>query len=290
MSVVEPRAGRPEAVSAPRRRVAAPVRIWALAGAVLVTVELTLLAVWVLGPDFRQVPTGATSPPAWMKIVLDTGQVVFPLICAYLFYRCLWVPWRREQRLSIDGILCIGFLLTAMFDPISNYAHNWFTYNSYLLNFGSVLSAIPGSAASNGHGTGQAYSILLIPSGYVAVFVPCSIFGSWVMRSAKARWERLNAAALIGICLVTMIAIDIVVEGEFFMRLGFWSYARARQPAQRVALLQVSAAGADRLRDLLLGRTVPALLRQRPWRDDRRAGALEPGRLDRARTCCGRLP
>ncbi|MHB8694717.1 MAG: spirocyclase AveC family protein [Solirubrobacteraceae bacterium] len=208
-----------------QRVLSTPAARWATAGAVLIAVEVFLLARWVTGPDFVRVPTGANTPPVWMRDVLNAGQVVFPLIALALFYRFLWLPWRREGTVTIDGILCVGFLLAAFFDPLSNYAHNWWGYNSYLLNFGSVMTAIPGGSAGDGHGVGQAFSILLIPGGYVAVFVPCSIFGCWVMRRAKARWPALNAAGLIAICLLTMMAVDILVEGMFFLRLGFWSYA-----------------------------------------------------------------
>jgi Spirocyclase AveC-like len=213
-----------------RRILTTPAALWAAAGAVMIALEILVLVRWVTGPDFVRVPTGADTPPAWMRDVLNIGQVVFPLIALYLFYRFLWRPWRRERTVTVDGILCIGFLLASFFDPLSNYAHNWWGYNSYLVNFGSVMSAIPGGTAGNGHGAGQAFSILLVPGGYVAVFVPCSIFGCWVMRRAKARWPALGAAGLIAICLVTMMLVDILVEGMFFMRLGFWSYAGGHLP------------------------------------------------------------
>jgi hypothetical protein len=213
-----------------RRATVRPVVVWAAAGAVLISLELLVLVLWAAGPNFVRVPTGSDTPPLWMRDVLNIGQVVFPLVALGLFYALLWRPWRRERVVTTDGILCVGFLLAAFFDPLSNFSHNWWGYNSYLLNFGSVMSAIPGVTAPDGHGYGQAFSILLIPGGYVAVFVPCSIFGCWVMRRAKARWEWLNAAGLIAICLVTMMAVDVLVEGMFFMRLGFWSYAGGHIP------------------------------------------------------------
>jgi hypothetical protein len=218
-----------------RRVLTTPAVLWATAGAVLISLEIFVLARWVAGPDFARVPTGVNTPPAWMRAVLGTGQVVFPLIALYLFFRFLWRPWRRGQTVTVDGILCVGFLLASFFDPLSNYAHNWWGYNSYLLNFGSVMSAIPGGTAGDAHGVGQAFSILLVPGGYVAVFVPASILGCWVMRRAKTRWPRLSAAGLIAICVLTMMAVDLVVEGMFFMRLGFWSYAGGH-----IALLNAS--------------------------------------------------
>lgn len=225
MSAVAPTRGLPA-----RRLTVRPVVLWASVGALLVTLELVALGAWVAGPDFVRVPTGANAPPAWMRTVLNTGQIIFPLLALYLFYRFLWRPWHRERTVTIDGILCVGFLLASFFDPLSNLHHDWWSYNSYLVNFGSVLSVIPGANAADGHGTGQAFSLLLVPGGYVAVFVPCSILGCAIMRRAKQRWPRLNAAGLVLVCLLSMMVVDVIVEGMFFLRLGFWSYAGGHVP------------------------------------------------------------
>lgn len=216
----------------PRQAAAAssPVTAWATIGAVLLALETFILVKWVTGPNFQRVGTGPDSPPDWMKAVLNIGQVAFSAGCLACFYGFLVRPWLRERRVTIDGILCVGFFTAGMFDPLSNFSSHWFTYNSYLLNWGSPMTEIPGVTSLNTAGANQALSFPLIPAGYVVVFVLCSILGCTIMRAAKRRWPRLGPLGLIGICFACMALLDIVVEGLFFMRLGFWSYAGGHAP------------------------------------------------------------
>lgn len=208
----------------------APVRAWAAIGALLLLAETFILVKWVTGPNLQRVGTGPDSPPDWMKAALNIGQVAFSVGCLACFYGFLVRPWLRERRVTIDGILCVGFFTAGMFDPLSNFSSHWFTYNSYLLNWGSPMTEIPGVTALNTASANQALSLPLIPTGYVVVFVLCSILGSNIMRAAKHRWPSLGPMGLIAICFTCMALLDIVVEGLFFMRLGFWSYAGGHLP------------------------------------------------------------
>ena len=53
-------------------------------------------------------------------------------------------PWRRERRITLDGMLLVSMGLMFFQDPLLNYFNTWCTYNTWLFNQGSWSSHIPG--------------------------------------------------------------------------------------------------------------------------------------------------
>lgn len=201
-----------------------PVQIFALLGAVVLALDLYFLARWVFGGTFVPVPSGPDVPPPWMRISLVSGQILLNALMLLCFYRFLVRPWIRERRVPIDGILCVVVFIASFFDMLSVYGQHWFTYNAYLVNFGSVMTAIPGVLSRNVAGAGQAFPILFMPALYVAGVVPLAILGCRVLRRVKARLPGIGPVGLLGICLVMMVGVDFVGEGLILIPLGFWSY------------------------------------------------------------------
>jgi hypothetical protein len=151
-------------------------------------------------------------------------QVAGPLAALAFIWFCLVRPWRRERRVTFDGLFCIASLTSAYQDPFSDYFGHWFTYNSYLYNKGSWVGVLPGWGFAK-PGQTIAYPLLVVPPAYIWVFLGLMMIGCAVMRKAKARWPELGPIGLIGVCLAFMAVADFFVEGMFFMRLGFWHYA-----------------------------------------------------------------
>ena len=127
---------RSPAAANPTRRALAviraipPIRLWAALGAAFLAAELLFLARWVTSPSFTPVDSGPDLPPTWMRVTLIAGQVLFVSGALVFLYKLLLVPWRRERRVTLDGLLCIAALLASPFDMLSNYRGYWFTYNS----------------------------------------------------------------------------------------------------------------------------------------------------------------
>ena len=46
-------------------------------------------------------------------------------------------PWRRERRITLDGMLLVSMGLLFFQDPLLNYFNTWCTYNTWLFNRGS---------------------------------------------------------------------------------------------------------------------------------------------------------
>jgi hypothetical protein len=200
-----------------------PVEIWAAVGLVLLLVEAYLVAKWVSGPSWRSVPSGPSDPPSWMKSVLNFWQVAGMVLAAAVVYWAVVKPLRKGRGLTFDGLLCVAFLISSPYDPLSNYLNNWFTYNSYLVNRGSLLNVIPGYSWGR-PGATVALPLFVIPAAYVFTFVGVGVFGAWLMRRTKARWPQLSGVGLVGVCFLVMMVVDVVLEGLLFMRLGFWHY------------------------------------------------------------------
>ena len=65
--------------------------------------------------------------------------------------------------------------------------------------------------------------LLIIPFVYVYFIMIGVLVGCWAMRRAEERWH-LSTLQLLGVCFVTMAALDLIGEGLIFLPLGFWEY------------------------------------------------------------------
>jgi Spirocyclase AveC-like len=215
--------GTPAAVVSRRRRPPA-VAWWALAGAAVVVFEVVVLGRWVTGPYFTRVHTGPTRAPAWMTDVFDVWQVAGLFGAGFCFYWFLIRPWRREHRITTDGLLVIACSTLWFMDPMSAYFGHWFTYNTNLVNFGSWINDVPGWHSFGKPGAMIAEPIVLIGPVYVYFIMIGTLFGCAVMRAAKRRWPALKALHLVALCFLAMAVLDVVAEGLVWLPLGFWEY------------------------------------------------------------------
>ncbi len=66
-----------------------------------------------------------------MKIPLIANAVVLwvglPFAIWFFFIR----PWRRERRITLDGMLLLSMGLMFFQDPLLNYFNTWCTYNTW---------------------------------------------------------------------------------------------------------------------------------------------------------------
>jgi hypothetical protein len=185
---------------------------------------------WVSGPYFVRVPQGPSELPTWMKIELILWQVLSIPAALALIYFFVVRPWRREGRVGVDGLIAIAAISVSWHDPISAYAQPWFTYNSYMVNFGSWVAGVPGMSAFHAPGAMVVEPIFFINSAYVYIFVGVAAFGAWVMRSVRARYPSIGNASLIGVCLLVVVVFDIILEGLIFLPLAVFEYPGGHWP------------------------------------------------------------
>jgi Spirocyclase AveC-like len=200
-----------------------PVSVWALIGGIALVAEAYVIIKWISGPYFTTVHSGPDSPPEWMKVGINLAQVILWPLAIVILWRLLVRPWRRERRLSSEGLICLGLLSVSIYDPVSNYLHNWLTYNSYFLNFGSIVKSIPGWQSFAKPGQMPAYPILLAPPLYVVGVFGAGWFAYWAMCRVHSRWPTMRTIPLLAITVVGMWLFDVLLEGGIFMRLGWYS-------------------------------------------------------------------
>src|SRR5262245_5405754 len=204
-----------------------PVQAWAYAGGAILAVQLYVWMKWVTGPYFVRVPAGPSDPPTWMKIVLVTWTGVIMLGLPVAIYYVIIRPWRRERRITTDGMLMGAFGLVFFQDPLLNYLNTWCTYNTWLFNRGSWVMDVPGWVSWNRPGQMMAEPLLMNAPGYTFGVLLCTMLGCWVMRRAKMRWPSLGVIGLLGVLVVFTFFFDIVMEGLFLMPMGLFTYPGA---------------------------------------------------------------
>jgi hypothetical protein len=206
---------------------AKPARIWAIAGGVILAFQLYVWIRWMTGPYFTRVPAGPSDPPTLMKVVLLTWTAVIVLGLPVGIYYFIVRPWRRERRITLDGMLLVACGLLFFQDPLLNYFSTWSTYNSWMFNRGSWVKDIPGWVSYGEPGRMMAEPLLMNAPGYSYGVLLCTILGCWVMRKAKSRWPNISNAGLIGVLIVWTFFFDLVMEGLFLMPMGLYIYPGA---------------------------------------------------------------
>ncbi|OBJ61742.1 DUF5135 domain-containing protein [Mycobacterium asiaticum DSM 44297] len=203
------------------------VRIWAMVGGAVLTLQVYVWLRWITGPYFQQVPAGPSDPPLYMKVPLLTNAIILwvglPFAVWWFFVR----PWRRERRITLDGMLVLSMGLMFFQDPLLNYLNTWCTYNTWLFNRGSWSSHIPGWVSPEEPGRQVAEPLLTNAPGYAYGVLLITIVGCWVMRRIKARWPGVSNLRLIAVTYACTFLLDLVMEGCILLPIGFYTYPGA---------------------------------------------------------------
>ena len=225
-SVIEPLDGTAELGAQADKKVR-PIQIWAGIGGALLVLQLYVWIRWITGPYFQRVPAGPTDPPMYMKAFLTMNSVV---VCVGLPVALWWFiirPWRRERRITLDGMLLVSMGLMFFQDPLLNYFNTWCTYNTWLFNRGSWSSNIPGWVSPEVPGHQVPEPILVNAPGYAAGVLMITIFGCWVMRRIKSRWPNISNLRLIAATYGFTFVLDFVMEAGFMLPFGLYTYPGA---------------------------------------------------------------
>ncbi len=201
-----------------------PVQIWAAIGALLIAIELYFAIRWIGSDSFVAVPSGPDLPPAWMRRVLDIGQVVMTLAWCAAFAWFVLRPWLRERRLTTDGLIVIGCTLASGWDALSNIGQFWFTYNAYLINRGSMLDLMPITLSPRSPGATEAWPMFFIGTLY-GNFVLVTMLLCALLRWMQAKRPQTGMLTVVALCFLLGAIADFVIEGLVLLPLGFWSYA-----------------------------------------------------------------
>lgn len=204
-----------------------PVKIWAAIGGALLALQLYVWVRWITGPYFVRVPTGPSDPPMYMKVPLLANAIILWAALPFALWWFFIRPWRRERRITLDGMLLISMGLMFFQDPLLNYLNTWCTYNTWLFNRGSWTSHIPGWLSPEEPGHQVAEPLLTNVPGYAYGVLLITIVGCWLMRKIKARWPNISNLRLIAATYAIAFVFDFVMEGLILLPIGFYTYPGA---------------------------------------------------------------
>jgi len=201
-----------------------PVVTLAVIGAFLLAFEFYVLGKWILGANFTPTQPGPDPLPGWEQSLLTLMQIAVPigaLVCVWF-----WIirPWRREGRLTTDGMFALSAGMIFFWDMCMNYTSISLFYNSHLVNFGAWANgAWPGWTAPGGNLLPE--PILIVVPAYTCLVFSQVMFMLWLLRKAKRRWPDMGWARTLGVIVVIVVGLtitDTIVESTV-LRMGVYA-------------------------------------------------------------------
>jgi hypothetical protein len=139
-----------------------------------------------------------------MNVAGVAGEIVFCAAAVFSFYWFLARPWLRGGE--SPPTVCTASRCWPRRGIRSRPTRHWFTYNSHLVNFGSVVGELPGVLGRHGAGVGDAWSILFIAPVYVSVFIWMSVLFCALMRRVQRRFG-LGPVGLLSFCFAIFVVV-----------------------------------------------------------------------------------
>src|SRR2546425_314666 len=101
----------PVAVSFEERHIR-PVKAWAGVGVLWLAVTIYAWSSWIVSGHVTPAPKGPTEVPTWHVAAARFWEIGMVLAGLTVIYAFLIRPWRREGRLTFDGMFVIGWFAT----------------------------------------------------------------------------------------------------------------------------------------------------------------------------------
>ena len=172
--------------------------------------------------NFTPTPTGPTPIPGLMKFGIVAQEAIGIVLWLAVLYWVIARPWRREHRLTFDGLMILCFMFATYWqDLLSNYTQISNMYNSGFINFGSWYSNVPGWLAPGGHLMPEPI-IWAMPAYCYAIFGGIVLSNAF-MRRVKARWPQLGTVGMMATCWAFFLFVDLLIELTW-LRLGTYAY------------------------------------------------------------------
>jgi Spirocyclase AveC-like len=208
---------------APDRQQAFPmVLTWAALGALLFAFEIYVLARWIAGPHFASTGTGADTISSPQKALFIALQVIIPIAAAVALWAWVIRPWRREGRLTTDGMFALSGAMIFFWDMCMNFTSVTLLYNSGMVNFGAWANgAWPGWVSPNANRLPE--PVFVTMPGYTALVFSQVLLILFIVRKIKARRPTLSPLAVWPILFVGLVIIDTIIE-SILLRMGIYAY------------------------------------------------------------------
>ena len=248
-----------------------PLKAAAALGILLAGIQAYLLVKWVASPNFAEVSSGPTVPPTWMKVAILPVEVLSTAMVVVLVYRFVVLPFRRERRIGFNKSWC-SKPCEWYVRPTELLLPRVVRLQLLLLQQGHTDGGNARLAILRRTGAQIAWPIFCIPALYAGMFLGIPVLGCVVMRRARSRWPQLPNIGLLTICFITIVVIDIVLEGVVVMRLGIYDHTGPSIP-----LLDSYYSHNALANIVLVAVTITAVTALRYFRNDRGETLVERG-------------
>ena len=199
-----------------------PVVWWSILGMLMLAFQAYTFGSWISGPNFVPTPTGPDQLPEWQRMYFIALQIVVPvLFCAAIWF---WViaPWRRDGKISLDGMIALAGSTTVFWDLCLNYTATGLLYNSHLINYGAwTTGSWPSWVSPAGNLLPE--PIFVTFPGYLALVVSQAFIICGIARKAKQRWPEMGAVSIVCLIVVGVTILDSVLEIAL-VRSGVYAY------------------------------------------------------------------
>ena len=191
---------------------------WAALGLLFLGFELFLFVTWFTSGDARPTAPGSDKMSDLMRISLLALQVICVLAAVVCVVAVVFLPLRRDRRLSENGLWVLTFMTLVWQEPILNYVRPQIAYNANLVNLGCWTAHIPGWRSP--HPERNPVPLLVNGVTYIFVIIGVVLLAEMVMSAARRRWPNLGRAELLAIAFVFFLAFVFLLEGVIFARTG----------------------------------------------------------------------
>ena len=205
------------------------VAIWAIAGALAVTLAVQTWARWILSDtEFSAAPIlGPDSFPTWRLVILRVTEVLSVVEMSALIWFVYLVPKIRTGRFGLDAKITTGLLIGSVTDGILNMHEYLFAWNAHSINLGSWAAFLP--LASPDHQSRYAEALIWGIPQYTYYRITVAMVACAVIKRRRLVDPGLsNAKAYTGV-FVAALVFDFVLE-NFFIRVDH-AYAFAKTPS-----------------------------------------------------------
>jgi hypothetical protein len=203
---------------------AAPIKVFAFFGIVILATFGWTLYQWVTSPYFAPSPMGPEPVPGWLHNLIRFTDIFCGALVLWFLWSLLFKPWIRDKRVSWDGMLMMALFTMWVQDPMCNYFNFTFMYNADFINMGSWSSFLPGWQSPRGSNLPEP---LFLMGGIYLWWTTINVIAfSWSLKKLRIWLPGWSTLAHIPIAFVSIVILDALLEIPA-TRFGLFAYPGA---------------------------------------------------------------
>ncbi|BBW99636.1 spirocyclase AveC family protein [Mycolicibacterium moriokaense] len=191
------------------------VTVWASLGVLWVVFIGQVFIRWMTSTDGSFGPATIPGPDefdTWRLVAMRVIEGISVAIMVAMAWICLVRPWLQNRRIGLDGMLFIAATLAAPIDPLINYFHWTFAWNSHAINWGSWGHLFPLSNAPH-----YAEGFVWFVPQYVYLGLGFAMIECGVILILRQRYPAISNVKAFGIAAGLTFLVDVCVEYLFIL-------------------------------------------------------------------------